>query len=91
MGGFVLVIHRCKNFSEWKKGFAIDLSERTAATLTELNLMQSTSDPNEVVILFKAGDFAKVKTFMESPSLKAHMEKCGVIGKPTVHILQTAK
>ena len=91
MGGFVVLIHRCKNFSEWKKGYATDLAERTAATLTELNLMQSTSDPNEVVIFFKVGDFEKLKTFMESPGLKARMEKAGVIGKPTVHLLQAAK
>ena len=51
--GYVLIIHSCRDFAQWKKGFAIDLPDRTAATLTQLNLMQSAANPQEVVILFK--------------------------------------
>jgi len=91
MASYVLVIHTCRDFSEWKKGYAGDLPQRVAAGLTELNLLQDSAEPNRVTILFKSANDAKAKAFAESPTLKTKMAECGVIGKPEMYFLHDAK
>jgi hypothetical protein len=85
---YVLMIHKNKNFTEWKKGYDANLPNRVAAGLTELNLLQGESDPNQVVLLFKTSNLAKTKAFAQSPELKATMDKAGVIGEPDVHFFR---
>jgi hypothetical protein len=87
MANFVLVRHKVRDFSEWKRGYDAHLPKRTEAGLTEKHLMRGTSDPNEVVLLLEAKDHNRAKAFVESADLRQTMEKVGVVDKPDVYFL----
>jgi uncharacterized protein YeaO (DUF488 family) len=87
MASFVLVRHKVRDFSEWKRGYDAHLPKRTEAGLTEKHLLQSASDPNEVVLLLEAKDQNRAKAFVESADLRETMQKVGVVDKPDVYFL----
>jgi hypothetical protein len=87
MASFVLVRHKVRNFSEWKRGYDAHAPNRTEAGLTERQLFQVAGDPNEVVIIFETKDHGRAKAFVESVDLRETMHKVGVVDKPDVYFL----
>ena len=87
MASFVLVRHKVRDFSEWKRGYDAHLPKRTEAGLTEKHLLRGTNDPNEVVLLLEAKDQNRAKAFVESADHPETMQKVGVIDKPDVYFL----
>jgi uncharacterized protein YeaO (DUF488 family) len=87
MANFVLVRHKVRDFSEWKRGYDAHLPKRTEAGLAEKHLLRGTNDPNEVVILLEAKDHNRAKAFVESTDLRETMQKLGVVDKPDVYYL----
>jgi hypothetical protein len=87
MASFLLIRHKVRDFSEWKRGYDVHLPKRTEAGLTEKHLLRSASDPNEVVLLFEAKDLSRAKAFGESPDLRETMHKVGVLDKPDIYFL----
>ena len=87
MANFVLIRHKVRDFSEWKRGYDAHLPKRTEAGLTEKHLLRSTSDPNEVILLLEAKDHNRAKAFVESADLRETMQKVGVVDKPDVYFL----
>jgi hypothetical protein len=87
MANFVLVRHKVRDFSEWKRGYDAHLLKRTAAGLTEKHLLRGANDPNEVVILLEAKDPSRAKAFVESADLRETMQKVGVVDKPDIYFL----
>ncbi|MEP6610081.1 MAG: hypothetical protein ABJA83_15600 [Burkholderiaceae bacterium] len=87
MPAFLLVRHKVRDFSEWKRGYDAHLSSRAAAGLTEKYLLRSAADANEVVILFEAQDLSRARAFAESANLRETMQKVGVMDKPDVYFL----
>jgi hypothetical protein len=87
MANFVLVRHKVRDFSEWKRGYDAHLPKRTEAGLTEKQLLRGANDPNEIVVIFEAKDDRRAKTFVESADLRETMQKLGVVDKPDIYFL----
>ncbi len=87
----MLVRHKVKDFTAWKRGYDSDLPNRIEAGLTETYLFRSAGDPNEVIILFEAKDLDRARKFAASADLRTTMEKAGVIDKPDIYFLYEEK
>jgi len=84
MASYMLVRHKVREFSDWKRAYDAHLSRRVEAGLTEKFLLRGTDDPNEVVMLFEAKDINRAKAFVESADLKERMQQAGVVDRPDV-------
>ena len=91
MLNFMLIRHKVKDFTGWKRAYDGHLSKRTDAGLTEKYLLRGTTDKNEVIILFEVKDIEKARKFSESADLRDVMEKAGVIDKPDIYYLTEEK
>jgi hypothetical protein len=87
MNGYLLVRHKVKDFTAWKRVFDGHLSKRIEAGLTDREMFRSDGDPNEVIILYEAKDLVRARKFAESADLRETMEKAGVIDKPDIYYL----
>jgi hypothetical protein len=87
MAAYLLIRHKVRDFSEWKRGYDLHLPKRTEAGLTEKHLLRGASDANEVVLLFQAKDLDSAKAFVESADLRQTMQKVGVLDKPDIYFL----
>jgi hypothetical protein len=87
MASYLLVRHKVRDFSEWKRGYDTHLPKRVEAGLTEKHLLRSDNEPNEVILLFEARDPNRAKAFAESTDLKETMQKVGVADKPDIYFL----
>ncbi len=87
MASYMLIRHKVRNFSEWKRGYDAHLPKRSEAGLTEKYLLRGADDPNEVILLFEAKDINRAKAFAESADLKDAMQKAGVVDKPNIYSL----
>jgi len=84
----LFIRHKVADFSAWKAVYDSHADSRASAGLTELHLLTSIDNPNEVVILFSVADLNKAKAFAASDDLRAVMQKAGVIDKPDVYFLK---
>jgi heme-degrading monooxygenase HmoA len=87
MASYMLVRHKVRDFTEWKRGYDAHLPKRIESGLTEKYLLQGANDPNEVIILFEARDLNRAKAFTESAELKETMQKVGVVDRPDIYFL----
>ena len=87
MASFLLIRHKVRDFSEWKRGYDAHLPKRVEAGLTEKHLLRGAHDPKEVVLLFEAKDLNRAKAFAESADLRETMQKIGVLDKPDICFL----
>ncbi len=83
----VLIRHKVRDYSVWKRVYDGQLPKRLEAGLAEKYLFRGANDTNEVIILFEAKDLGRAKAFSESSDLRETMEKAGVIDKPDVYFL----
>jgi hypothetical protein len=88
MAGFLLAEHKVRDYSEWYKGYASGVGQRTEAGLTEIKVFRDHADPSRVSMLFAVDNLAKAKALVESPGLKAHLERSGVIGPMSARFLK---
>lgn len=88
MATYMLVRHKVRDFSEWKRGYDEHLPKRNDADLTEKYLLHNDQDPNEVIVLFEAPDLDKAKAFASSDDLHETMKRVGVIDKPDIYFLK---
>jgi hypothetical protein len=87
MSSYMLVRHKVRDFSEWKRGYDAHLPKRAEAGLKEKHLLRGADDPNEVIVLFEASDLSRAKAFAESIDLRETMQKVGVLDKPDIYFL----
>jgi hypothetical protein len=89
--GFASMTLDVRNFDTARKAYATDAADRKQAGLTDLALLQSVDDPNNLLILWAAADVARATAFFDSPALAAHMaNNAGVVGKPERHFWKPA-
>jgi hypothetical protein len=88
---YLLVRHKLRNFEEWKRVYDGHEAARRKAGLTEKYLFRDAEDPTEVTLLFEASDDSKARAFATSDDLREAMKNAGVLGKPDIHLLRTAK
>jgi len=84
----LLIRHKVSDFTTWKASYDTHAASRASAGLTELNLLRSIDNSNEVVMLFSVADISKAKAFAASDDLRAAMQKAGVTDKPDLYFLQ---
>ena len=85
----VVVIHKVNNFTKWKASYEAHDSMRLANGMHSYVIGRGVVDSNTVLVAVKADDMAKAKAFAKDPSLKAAMQKGGVIGTPTFEFITT--
>ncbi|RPJ81823.1 MAG: cyclase [Acidobacteria bacterium] len=88
---YFLVRHRVQNFDSWKRVYDEHAPARAKAGLRELQLLRTTDDANDLVILFEAEDLKKAHAFRNSQELREAMQKAGVMGTPEFLELQPAQ
>jgi hypothetical protein len=75
-----------RDFATAMKAYAMDAADRKAAGLTDLAVLQSQDDPNNILLIWAVSDVAGAKAFFDSPKLAEHMVKtAGVVGAPERH------
>lgn len=87
MASYMLVRHKVKDFTEWKRGYDAHLPARVAAGLTEKHLLRGSGDSNDVAVLFEAQDLDRATTFAASAELRDKMQEVGVLGRPDISFL----
>lgn len=85
---YLLVRHSVADYPAWKKVFDEHAPMRKEGGSESGELFQSSTDPNEVTILFQWKDLDSAKQFVASANLKEAMEKAGVVGMPDVSFLE---
>ncbi len=88
---YMLMRHKVRDFTAWKKVYDAHLAMRDKAGLIERFLLRSEDDPNEVIILMEAQDLVKARAFSESKDLHDKMKEAGVIDEPDVYFLRDEK
>jgi hypothetical protein len=91
MLSYMLVRHKVKDFTAWKRVFDAHLPKRIEAGITEKYLFRSEKDMNEVITLYEVRDLVLARKFAESTDLRETMEKAGVIDKPDIYFLNEEK
>ena len=87
MANYLLVRHKVRDFSEWKRGFDAHRPKRVEAGLTDKHVLRGTDDPNQVIALFEANDLDDARAFAASADLRDTMQKAGVVDKPDIYFL----
>jgi quinol monooxygenase YgiN len=86
----MLIQHRVKDFTEWKKVFDSFAGLRASNGELSNKIFRDASDPNSLTIINKWNSLENAQKFAHSPELKAAMEKAGVVGPPSVYFLNEA-
>ena len=74
---------RVSGIDTFRKGYAMDKTDRQNATLTDLALLQNVDDDNDLLLLWSVGDVARAKALLASPALAEHQVKnAGVVSEP---------
>ena len=87
----LLVKHNIKDYSTWRKVYDEHKTFRTKSGMLSEKVYRSTTDPTEIVLLFRWYNIMNAKMFSQSEDLKKTMEKAGVISKPEMHYLEEAE
>ena len=88
MASYMLVRHKVRDFSKWKRVYDAHLPKRGEAGLTEKYLLRGANDPNEVIVLFEAKDIKRAEDFAGSSDLRETMQKVGVVDKPDIYFMK---
>jgi hypothetical protein len=88
---YLLVKHRVADFARWNAVFESHAEAQRNAGLHLLQLLRDTSEPNLVVMLFRADDPGKARAFTGSPKAGESAKASGVLGVPEVSLLSDGK
>jgi len=84
---YLLVRHRVADFAKWHRVFVTHAEAQREAGLHLLHLLRDSTDPNLVVMLFRADKPEAARAFTSSPGAREAAEVSGVIGVPEVSLL----
>jgi hypothetical protein len=80
-----VTIHlKVKDYAAWRTAYDGHEKSRLTAGITNGRVFRRAEDPNDVVILQDVADVPKARSWFGSDDLKAAMQKCGVIGSPSI-------
>lgn len=83
----VILTHEVKDFAAWKKVYDADAPNRDNAHMKVHGVYTAMDNGNKVTIVGEFPNAEALNVFMDNPSLKAAMEKGGVMGMPDVKVL----
>jgi hypothetical protein len=79
----MIIHHRVCDYSAWRPGYA----EPERGWNHCGRVYRNAEDPNDVVIVANVSDLAKARAWTASDDLKIAMQKAGVLGAPTIHLI----
>jgi heme-degrading monooxygenase HmoA len=85
---YILVQHEVKDFAAWKKGFDAHFAMRKKAGEVSADVFTNKERPREVFVLNCWDTLERAEAFMHSAELKQAMMALGVVGKPTITVLE---
>ena len=83
----MIIHHRVRDYAAWRPGYDAHESSRVAAGITDGRVYRNAEDPNDIVIVANVLDPAKGARMAASDDLKTAMQKAGVLGAPTIHLI----
>lgn len=83
----VILTHEVKNYADWKVGFDGDEANRAQMGVSIIGVYQDVDNHNMVTIISEVASAEAIKGFLANPDMQMNMEKLGVIGVPTLRIL----
>jgi quinol monooxygenase YgiN len=90
MSATLIVRHNVADFAAWRKVYSEVDAVRAKHGCTSERVLQSPSDPNDVVATHEFPSVAQAEAFAGDPALGAAMQRAGVVGAPRVEIFQGA-
>jgi hypothetical protein len=85
--GYLLVRHKVKDFSEWKRVFDAHKDAQRSAGLRIEKVMRNLYEPEEVFLFFEVLDLAKARAFVYSPDLADVQIQAGVLDRPDIYFM----
>ncbi len=89
MSATLIVRHTVADYAAWRKVYGEAGSIRSKHGCTAERVLQSPSDPNDVVATHEFPSIAQAEAFLGDAELGAAMQRSGVVGAPRVEILQS--
>ena len=80
------VWHKVADFTKWEASYNAHDSMRVSSGIHKYLIGRDVDDTNMILVAAKVDDISKAKAFAKDPSLKAVMQKGGVIGVPSIAI-----
>ena len=90
MSATLIVRHTVADFAAWRKVYAEAGSIRAKHGCTGERVLQSPSDPNDVVATHEFPTVGQAEAFAADPDLRTAMQSGGIVGAPRVEIFQGA-
>ena len=88
---YVLVQHEVKDYDAWRVGFDSVSELRTQYGEKSAQVFTNTDNPNRITAVFEWDTIEHAETyFFNTPELKSAMQKAGVLGRPTVTMLNAS-
>lgn len=87
----VIIQHDVQNFDAWKVGFDNHKPARAAAGVKSHKVGQLAGSPNTVVMISEWESLERFQAFMQNPDLAEAMKAGGVVGLPTVQVIERAE
>ena len=78
------VRHTVGDYAAWKAGYDAHGASRKEHGALRDQVLQSSDDPNDLLVLIEFRTLAEAQTFASDPSLKEAMAAAGVVGAPDV-------
>ena len=90
MSATLIVRHTVADFDAWRKEYDEADAIRAEHGCTAERVLQSPTDPNDVVVTHEFPSVAQAEAFVGDPNLGPAMARAGVVGAPRIEIFQGA-
>lgn len=84
----MFIRHRVADYAEWKAVFDEDPPGRRAHGGTGHSIHRDADDPNVITVTLRFTDVSRAKEFARLDSLRAAMERAGVLGTPEIWVAE---
>lgn len=83
---YLMLTCTISGIDRFRAGYAMDAADRRAAGLTDLGLLQSVDEPNDLFLIWSVDDIQRANAFASSPKLAEHQTRnAGIVGRPEAH------
>ncbi|MFC2150078.1 putative quinol monooxygenase [Calditrichota bacterium] len=86
-----LIKHEVEDFGKWVSAYEAHAIQRRDAGALKSHVFQAADNPNSVTIVIHWETLVQMETFLQSPELRQAMAAAGVVGQPTVTVMESYK
>ena len=83
----VIIHHEVRDYENWKSAFDGVATLRREGGELDASLYRDAKNPSVVSGIFRWKDEPSARAFFTSDQLKVAMAEAGVVGTPTIHVL----